>query len=147
MKSIFEENTIKELVERIDNLNENSQRNWGKMTVGQMAWHCQYPLKISIENKKSSKKGNFLAQLFFKKSMYNDKPWRKNLPTAPQLKAKEPKNFIDEIKVLKQLTLDTHQLKSRAEWNPHPFFGTFSKEQWGQMQYKHLNHHLTQFGE
>ncbi|WFO15696.1 DUF1569 domain-containing protein [Cellulophaga baltica 4] len=145
MKSIFDETTKNELEERMALLNKNSERKWGKMTVGQMAWHCQYPLKLAIENKPTSKKGNLLVQLFFKKSMYNDKVWRKNLPTAPQLKAKEPKNFDDEVKVLQQLMHDTHQLKNREEWNPHPFFGRFTKEQWGQMQYKHLDHHLTQF--
>ncbi|ADV47982.1 DUF1569 domain-containing protein [Cellulophaga sp. E16_2] len=146
MKSIFDETTKNELEERIALLNENSERKWGKMTVGQMAWHCQYPLKLAIENKPSSKKGNLLAQLFFKKSMYNNKAWRKNLPTAPQLKAREPKNFSDEVKVLQQLMYDMHQLKSREAWNAHPFFGHFTKEQWGQVQYKHLDHHLTQFG-
>ncbi len=53
----------------------------GKMTVGQMVWHCQYPLKLAIENKENSK-GNWFIKTFFKKSLYNDKPWRKNLPTA-----------------------------------------------------------------
>jgi hypothetical protein len=146
MKSIFDDTTKNEVIDRIALLNEKSEGKWGKMTVGQMAWHCQYPLKLAIENKVSSKRGNLLVQLFFKKSMYNDKAWRKNLPTAPQLKAKELKNFNDEIKILQQLTLETHELKSRALWNPHPFFGSFTKEQWGQMQYKHLDHHLTQFG-
>ena len=39
MKSIFDQNTYLELIKRVDNLNENSERQWGKMTVGQMAWH------------------------------------------------------------------------------------------------------------
>ena len=146
MKSIFDESIKNELISRIDKLQENSERKWGKMTVGQMAWHCQYPLKIAVDNKPSTKKGSLLAKLFFKKSMYNDKPWRKNLPTAPQLKAKEPKNFNDEVKLLRQLTLEAHETKSRENWNPHPAFGNFTKEQWGQMEYKHLDHHLRQFG-
>ena len=76
MKSIFDESTKNELISRIDKLQENSERKWGKMTVGQMVWHCQYPLKIAINNKPSNKKSNLLAKLFFKKSMYNDKLWR-----------------------------------------------------------------------
>ena len=146
MKSIFDESIKNELISRIDKLQENSERKWGKMTVGQMAWHCQYPLKIAIDNKPSDKKGNLFVKLFFKKSMYNDKPWRKNLPTAPQLKAREPKKFNDEVKLLRQLTLEAHETKSRENWNPHPAFGNFTKEQWGQMEYKHLDHHLRQFG-
>lgn len=29
---------------------------------------------------------------------------------------------------------------------PHPVFGDFTKDQWGIMQWKHLNHHFEQFG-
>ena len=32
------------------------------------------------------------------------------------------------------------------KWNPHPIFGAFTHQQWGQLQYKHLDHHLRQFG-
>jgi len=28
----------------------------------------------------------------------------------------------------------------------HPTFGPLSPEQWGRLCWKHLNHHLTQFG-
>ena len=145
MKSIFEENTYNVLLERIDNLNEHSKRQWGKMTVGQMAWHCQFPLQWGIENKKAGN-GNLFVKLFFKKSMYNDKSWRKNLPTSPNLKTKEEKDITVEKAKLKQLTTEFNACKTRTEWNPHALFGKFTHEQWGQMQYKHLNHHLTQFG-
>lgn len=145
MKSIFDEATKNELIERIGLLTETSERQWGKMTVGQMVWHCQYPLKVAIENKKAGN-GNLLVRLFFKKSMYNDKPWRKNLPTSPQLKTTEDKNLKIEAEKLKQFTIQTHDLKTRNDWNPHPLFGKLTKEEWGKMQYKHLDHHLTQFG-
>ncbi len=146
MKSIFEETAFKEIMQRIDLLEEKSARKWGKMTVSQMVWHCQYPLQVAIENKKIKNKGNLLVQLFFKKAMYNDRPMRKNLPTAPQLKAREEKNFTEEHKILTQLVQDFYTVRERDHWNPHPLFGSFTKEQWGKMQYKHLDHHLQQFG-
>jgi hypothetical protein len=146
MNSIFNDNAYNELIARLDVLNENSTKKWGKMTIGQMVWHCQLPLKIALENKKPKKRGSILAQIFFKKAMYNDKPWRKNLPTAPKLKAKEPKHFKEEIVELRRLVHQVHLLKDRKIWHPHPLFGTFTHEQWGQMQYKHLDHHFTQFG-
>lgn len=145
MKSLFDHEAHTEILERIHKLNASSEPSWGKMTVGQMLWHCQYPLKSGIENPKTNTSGNLLAKLFFKKSMYSDKAWRKNLPTAPQLKAKEPKDFSAEKEKLVQLVSDFHQVKERQEWNPHPVFGTFTKEQWGKMEYKHLDHHLRQF--
>lgn len=146
MKSLLEKDAYEEIKNRIEKLNENSERLWGKMTVGQMAWHCQYPLKLAIKNKENNSKGNWFIKTFFKKSLYNDKPYRKNLPTAPQLKAKEPKEFNPEAKVLQSLVKEFNALNSRDKWYPHPAFGTFTKEQWGQMQYKHLDHHLRQFG-
>lgn len=146
MKSLFDHNTHTEIKNRLQKLSETSERQWGKMTVGQMAWHCQYPLSLAIRNKENSGKGNWFVKLFFKKSLYNDKPWRKNLPTAPQLKAKEDKNFTEEVKVLAQLVDDFAALDTRTVWQPHPAFGSFTKAQWGQVGYKHLDHHLKQFG-
>lgn len=145
MKSLFDESTFKEVFLRIDALNENSQRQWGKMTVGQMAWHCQFPFVIGIKNKNKGS-GNLFVRLFFKKQMYSDKPFRKNLPTAPNLKAKEPKNLSKEKAILKQLVTEFYECRNRTNWNPHPLFGKFTPEQWGQMEYKHLDHHLKQFG-
>jgi hypothetical protein len=146
MKSLLTNEGHLEIKNRLGQLSENSQRKWGKMTVGQMAWHCQYPLKLAIRNKENTSKGNWLIKTFFKKSLYNDKPWRKNLPTAPQLRAKEAKDFNEEITILKELADEFNRLASRDMWHPHPTFGSFTKEQWAQLQYKHLDHHLKQFG-
>lgn len=145
MKSLFEDTTYQETLTRIDALSENSERLWGKMTVGQMAWHCQFPMKIGVKNEHKGN-GNLFVRLFFKKSMYNDKSWRKNLPTSSDLKTKDDKDLTAEKEKLKQLVIDFHQCKSRTEWNPHPLFGKLTHDQWGKMEYKHLNHHLTQFG-
>ncbi|MGB3151103.1 MAG: DUF1569 domain-containing protein [Maribacter sp.] len=145
MKSLLNTDTHKEIRARLEKLSEHSERQWGKMTVGQMCWHCQYPLKLAIKNKENTSKGNWFIRVFFKKSLYNDKPWRKNLPTSPQLKAKEHKDFKEEYAKLKALVDEFSSLNNREVWYPHPAFGPFTKEQWGQLQYKHLNHHLTQF--
>ncbi len=146
MKSLFEEGTFGEILSRLDKLEEGLQPQWGKMSVGQMAWHCQIPLKVGISNRAPKKKSNPLIRLLFRKSMYSDRPWRKNLPTAPFAKAREPKQLSEELPILKQMVREFHALKDREHWNPHPIFGEFTREQWGQMQYNLLDHPLTQFG-
>jgi len=145
MNSIFEEQTYQEVLQRIETLTENSKRHWGKMTVGQMVWHCQFPFKIAIKNQDQGK-GTLFGRLFIKHSLYSDKPFRKGLPTAPNLKAKEDKDLATEKEILKNLVHDFYALKTRKNWNPHPIFGTLTHEQWGKMQFKHLDHHLKQFG-
>ncbi len=146
MKSIFDEKVYNEIVLRVNNLNTNSKGQWGKMTIAQMVWHCQIPLKVAIKNKKTNKKGNLLIRWFFKKSLYNDKPWRKNLPTSSLAKAKEDKDFNTEFETLQKLIHEIYNVRDRKDWNPHPLLGSFTPQQWGQMQYKHLDHHLRQFG-
>ena len=33
-----------------------------------------------------------------------------------------------------------------TDGNVHPFFGTLTGKQWGETQYKHVDHHFRQFG-
>ncbi len=146
MKSFFEEDAYSEVTSRIHQLNENASAQWGKMSVGQMVWHCQGPLNIMLEKNDYGMKPNWLVKVFFKKSLYNDKPWRKNLPTAKFLKPAEDKNLDEERKQLIALIDEAYSHREKDSWKPHPGFGYFTKQQWGQMQYKHLDHHLRQFG-
>ena len=146
MKSIFDESAYDEIKSRINQLNEYSEAQWGKMNVGQMVWHCQGPFNIMLQKEDYGLKPNLLAKVFFKKSLYNDKLWRKGLPTAKFLKPREDKNFNEEVGVLETLVDETFSQRDKTEWEPHPGFGYFTAQQWGQMQYKHLDHHLRQFG-
>ena len=146
MKSIFIPEVHEEITNRLDRLEENTKSNWGKMTVSQMLWHCQGPLNIMLEKTDYGLKPNWFAKLFFKRLLYNDKPWGKGLPTAKFLKAKEAKDFNTEKVKLRELILETHTHRDKTEWTPHPGFGYFTAEQWGQLQFKHLDHHFRQFG-
>ncbi|GAB5401268.1 MAG: hypothetical protein Aureis2KO_28530 [Aureisphaera sp.] len=146
MKSLFDSEAHSEIKARVDHLHENSERLWGKMTVGQMMHHCQGPFNIMLGKNDYGMKPNWFAKVFFKKSLYNDKLWRKNLPTAKFLKETEPRDFATEKVVLNELIDELASRKDQEEWDPHPGFGYFTKDQWGQMQYKHLDHHLRQFG-
>ncbi|WP_400080955.1 DUF1569 domain-containing protein [Winogradskyella sp. R77965] len=146
MQSIFNESAYNEIKSRIDKLDENSKANWGKMDVGKMVWHCQGPFNIMLQKNDYGLKPNWLAKVFFKKSLYNDKTWSKGLPTAKFLKTKDKKDFNTEIIKLKALIDETYSHKEKEEWKPHPGFGYFTAQQWGQMQYKHLDHHFRQFG-
>lgn len=149
MKSIFNIEAYEEILSRVNQLSQSSERQWGKMDVGQMLCHCQFPLKIGLGRQNPNSKPSPVLKLMgklFRKSLYDDKPWRQNLPTAKALKVVEDKDFATEKEKLVTLIKDFHQQKDKKVWDPHPVFGSFTHEQWGQMQYKHLDHHLRQFG-
>ncbi|MEM9679339.1 MAG: DUF1569 domain-containing protein [Bacteroidota bacterium] len=146
MKSFFEDGVYDEVISRLDKLTKDTPAQWGKMNVGQMVWHCQGPLNILLGKNDYGMKPSWLAKLFFKKSLYNDKPWKKGLPTAKFLKTRDEKDFDAEKNSLRALIDEAHAQREKTEWEPHPAFGYFTAQQWGQMQYKHLDHHLRQFG-
>tara|TARA_R110002012_G_scaffold271681_2_gene456911 strand:- start:528 stop:971 length:444 start_codon:yes stop_codon:yes gene_type:complete len=146
MTSIFNTEAHQEIISRISNLDNNAKAKWGQMDVAQMLHHCQAPLNIMMQKKDYGLKPFWLVTLFFKKSLYNDKPWRKNLPTAKQLKVKSSKKFKEEQQQLLNLVEELKQHQNKTDWEDHPSFGKFTPQQWGQLQFKHLDHHLTQFG-
>lgn len=145
MKSLFEENAYTEIRNRLSALTKNHERQWGKMSHAQMLHHCQLPLHVLLEKKDYGLKPNWFAKTFFKKAMYSDKPWRKNLPTMPQFKETESRDFVQEKEKLETLLDEFSNERHRETWQEHPTFGKLTKEQWGKMQYKHLDHHFRQF--
>ncbi|WP_282044232.1 DUF1569 domain-containing protein [Winogradskyella flava] len=146
MKSFFENGVYDEISSRIDQLDKDTKAVWGKMQVGQMLHHCQMPLNIILQKEDYGVKPNWLVNLLFKKSMYSNKPWRKNMPTAPGFKITADKDFEVEKKKIVNLINELNDQREKEDWQPHPAFGKLTKEQWGKMQYKHLDHHLRQFG-
>lgn len=149
MKSLFTTDGLTEIHNRIKNLNAETPAQWGKMNVAQMLKHCQIPLEIACGKFIPKQKVGFFKKLLFstfKSTLYNDKPWKKNLPTGTDFIISDEKKFETESKKLQGLVNEFHELKTKTQWDPHPIFGKLSPEQWGKSQYKHLDHHLKQFG-
>lgn len=149
MKSLFETETQQIILSRIQNLNEASQPYWGKMNVAQMLTHCQKPLEVANGTLQLHTKIGFAKKIMFKlfkSAMYNDKPWQKNLGTVREFRITDSKEFASQKEKLTHVINEFSQLKEKTSWPTHPLFGNFTPEQWGKMQYKHLDHHLTQFG-
>lgn len=151
MKSIFEEEAKTEILSRLDKLTENSQANWGKMNVNQMVLHCTKPIEVSL-GEKTVEQPNFIMRVLFKmvsSSLYNDKPWKPGLPTAKEYITTNINSdtFKTDKQFLKSKIEQMSESKSLFEpKKKHPYFGTFTAEQWGKSIYKHLDHHFRQFG-
>ena len=145
VKNLFEPAVKQEIVSRINQLSPGSQRKWGKMDVAQMLAHCQMPLGVAVG--KHTLKGSFFIKLIgplFKKKLFNDQPFKQNLPTDKSFKMTDPKDFEYEKQNLIQMINDFSETTMSGE--PHPFFGKLTKEEWSKGTWKHLDHHLQQFG-
>ncbi|MEM1001354.1 MAG: DUF1569 domain-containing protein [Bacteroidota bacterium] len=146
MKSFFDDGVYNEICQRLEHIGEDTQPLWGKMNAAQMMHHCQMPLNIILEKEDYGIKPNWLINLLFKKTMYSDKLWKKNMPTARGFKVNDQRNFKKEKDILMILLKELNSQRTKVDWQDHPAFGKLSKDQWGKMQYKHLDHHIRQFG-
>lgn len=148
MKNLFEPEAVEEVVARIDNLQPTSPRQWGKMGPAQMLAHCSIAMDMALG--KVNPPRIFIGRLIgplFKPFFINEKPFRKSSPTADALVVAEQRDFGREQE---QLKLRIRQFfgggEARCTRHPHPFFGSLSPQAWSRGMYKHLDHHLRQFG-
>jgi hypothetical protein len=84
---------------------------------------------------------------FIKPIYSNDKPFSQNNPTDPQLVVSDQRDFLREREQLKVKVRQFHEGgEAKCTRHPHPFFGSLTPQAWGRGMYKHLDHHLRQFG-
>lgn len=147
MNSIFNSADRGEIIKRIESLKPESIRQWGKMTVPQMLAHCSVSLHSALGD--ITHKHSFMGKIFGRialKRMMSDKPFDKSLPTDKTYIISDERDLEREkvnIKALLERFAETGPDKLTKA--PHPFFGVLTGEQWGLLQWKHLNHHLSQF--
>lgn len=150
MKSMFNPADVAELTGRINSLTPASQPQWGKMSVSQMLAHCNVSYEMVYEPDKHPKPKGFMKlilKMLVKDKVVGPKPYKRNNPTAPAFIIKDERNFETEKARLTGYLNQTQQL-GEAHFNGKEShsFGALTVGEWNTMFYKHLNHHLTQFG-
>lgn len=148
MKNLFQREAVDEVTSRIDSLQPPTQRQWGKMDVAQMMAHCSRALDMAAGRLILPRM--FIGRLIgpFVKPIYtNEKPLSKNSPTDPKLVVSDQRDFRREQEQLKLKIRQFHEGgEAQCTRHPHPFFGALTPQQWSRGMYKHLDHHLRQFG-
>ena len=149
LPNIFNKNETDKVIERINKLTPHTQGHWGKMSVAQMLAHCNVTYEMIYDNihKPPNAFMKLILKLLVKNKVVSETPYKHNNPTAPQFLIKETKNFEIEKKKLIDYLIKTQQLGENYFDNKGSHsFGPLSKTEWNNMFYKHLNHHLGQFG-
>lgn len=149
MKNIFEPAVTGEITERINQLSPTTAQLWGKMNVAQMLAHCNvsYELVYDDIHPKPGRFTRFILKKLVKNKVVSEKPYPKNNQTAPQFIIKGEKDFEKEKSRLIAYINKTQQLgENHFDGKESHSFGTLTKTEWNNMFYKHLDHHLNQFG-
>ncbi|WAC39165.1 DUF1569 domain-containing protein [Pedobacter sp. SL55] len=149
LPNIFAKEVTEGVIERINKLTPNSQPLWGKMNVAQMLAHCNvtYEMVYTDQHPKPGFLMGFILKNFVKRLVVSAKPYPKNNKTAPAFLITEEKAFEVEKQRLIDYILETEVLGSYIfDGKMSHSFGPLSANEWNNMFYKHLDHHLKQFG-
>lgn len=147
MKTMWDAAAQREIRERIARLRPDRQGEWGRMSAQQMVCHLVESFRMALGDLKVSPKRLPIRYPPLKQLIVYAAPFPKNAPTAPELVVSAtPRPFVEDVAQF-QSSLDRFVARGqRGEWPEHPAFGRLSPRAWGVLAYRHVDHHLRQFG-
>ena len=149
LPNIFDAQTSNELADRINKLANNSTPKWGKMNVAQMLAHCNVTYEMAFENQHPKPSGfkKWMLKAFVKPIVVNEKPYKHNSRTAPEFLVPAAQDFATQKSRLLNYMQKTVELgETHFDGKESHSFGALTSKEWSNMFYKHLDHHLGQFG-
>lgn len=149
MKNLFEAAIVEEVKRRIAQLGPDSERLWGAMNAAQALAHCSAGMEWAVGDKIAPRMllGRIVGRMVKPMLLRNDEPMRRNSPTVKSLVVGDERDLGTERARLCGL-IDRFAAAGPegCTAHPHSFFGRLTPEEWAILTYKHLDHHLRQFG-
>lgn len=148
MKTLFEPAVVEEVKTRIGNVRPDSVRQWGKMNVAQAVAHCANSLEMAVGDLRPPRVliGRIFGPLIRRLALGNDRPMERNSPTAPALFITDERDLdVERERLIALIERFSAGGAAQCTTHPHAFFGRLTPEQWAELMYKHLDHHLRQF--
>jgi len=149
MKNVFEPNDLEALRARIAQLRPDSNRQWGTMSVAQALAHCSLGVQTATGELRPPRTliGRILGPIVKPKVVGDDQPMRRNSPTMKELIVlHEPDFATEQVRLIGLLENFSAAGPPACTSHPHAFFGPLKPDEWAILMYKHIDHHLRQFG-
>jgi uncharacterized protein with PQ loop repeat len=136
---------------RVKALQPFSAPLWGRMTAHQMLCHLFDCNRVALGEVVVTAPPTRLPRAIVKwVSLYTPLPWPAGLPTNPELDQEvggtRPSDFAHDVAALEATVEQLMSRAGRGGWPPHPDFGEMSEGDWLRWGYRHMDHHLRQFG-
>jgi len=151
MPSLFSAADRETLLARLTRLTPNATARWGRMTAPKMLAHLNDAFRMGLgELPIKKRKLPFVLSALrawpVKQLVIYAMPFPKSAPTAPEIYARDTADWNTEMQALLKYIAMAGVAPSDYPWAEHPLFGTLSHKTWGVLGYKHIDHHLQQFG-
>jgi Protein of unknown function (DUF1569) len=132
------------ILNRLRKVQPSSQGAWGKLTAPKMLCHLADSLRVALGDAQAKRVDNPVSRTLLKwLVVYSPmSPPKGKVQTAPEMLASAPTTWADDLKTVEKLVERMAHPTSAV----HPFFGPLSHGGWGRLAWKHIDHHLRQFG-
>jgi len=149
MTNLFDKATAEDVKERVGRILPDSQREWGAMTAAQALAHCSLGIEIALGQQKPPRMmvGRILGPVIKRLALRDNEPMRRNSPTVPGMVVMDDFNLqAEQTRLIGSIDRFAEDGPERCTTHPHAFFGVMTPLQWAILTYKHVDHHLRQFG-
>ncbi len=151
--NIFDRSVTDELIARIDRMKADTPAQWGSMNAAQALAHCNkiydtlYDAEYQRKNPPPNSFVRFLMKFLVKPVVVGPKPYRPNSRTAPSYLVDDDRSYsVERNKLVAYLDRVQSLGASHFEGKMSYSFGPLTAAEWNVLFYKHLDHHLRQFG-
>jgi hypothetical protein len=146
MPPLLDSSTRDSFKKRVQALTAATKPTWGKMSVDQMLHHVNLSIAESLGEHTAARSIKGLPEWLIRLMILKG-PWGKGAPTRPDMfiPAGDRFDFATEQKRLLDM-IDRFCAKSpAAEW-PRAANFAMTGTHWCQLQGRHIDHHMRQFG-
>ena len=147
-KSLLNKVAAAAIIIRVAKLSPDSKNKWGKMSATEMLMHCNLCNLQILEEEGVKTKSTFKQQLLKILSLYIVPDFPKNLQSAERNHTAGKAHgslFFSELNRFTDI-ISRFPGHDKSMTLVHPAFGSLSNNQWGIAAWKHIDHHLRQFG-
>lgn len=151
MKTIFDDGLSRTLVARVRNLSPDASPRFGRMTPHQAVLHLTDSFRIVLGDRITE----FRADSLFNRTVGRvfaltlPVPWPKGIPTSPEADQEQrgtpPGAFDADVEGL-LAEMERFRATGGRGLAPHVALGDLTPGEWGRWGYRHMDHHLVQFG-
>jgi hypothetical protein len=146
MPSLRDRAKREQIVQRVERLAPAAQPRWGKFDAPRMVCHVNDSLAVALGEIPSRSMNKRAFQHFpLKHLAIYVVPFPKSAPAPAEMMTTAPTSFDTDRDRLVGLInrLAAAPADQRSE---HPLFGLLTMDEWNALQWKHIDHHLRQFG-
>lgn len=146
MNTVFNSSDREALYGRMNTLTLERTPLWGRMSCGQMLAHLTDGVRMTLGELAVQPKRGPLRLAPIRHAVIHWLPFPKGAPTAPELLVRRAEDCAVEIAELRAVMERMALRAGTPVWKEHPAFGRMTERDWGVLVYRHVDHHLRQFG-